>query len=417
MKKLNKYSLGIGDRFAHQAVAQLEAIRLTAEKGKVITPVWNKSFREHEIIGSQPVNTRLAADSAVNQLNWLDSYFVDADHINLDSVGYFIDSCDFFTLDVSDYIDVNPDNEAVEEFLDYFAPFAKRTIFTKVGLDFNLTPDLIRKIADRYLYSIKQAGEIYRHIRDKKGTGNFITEVSIDETNLPQTPAELLIILAAIAFEKIPAATIAPKFTGRFNKGVDYVGDTVVFEREFEADLQVIKIGIELFGLPDNLKLSIHSGSDKFSIYPIMQKLIRKYNTGLHVKTAGTTWLEELIGLAEAGGEALEIAKDVYAQCYQQMDALKAPYSTVIDIDNKLLPSITGVNKWTGSRYAQVLRHDQANRNYNLHFRQLLHVGYKIAAQMGDRYLQVLEKYEPVIARNVTENLFKRHITPIFLAD
>ena len=92
----------------------------------------------------------------------------------------------------------------------------------------------------------------------------------------------------------------APKFTGRFNKGVDYVGDLVQFEREFNDDLCVIAHAVKQYGLPANLKLSVHSGSDKFSLYPAIRRALAKHGAGVHVKTAGTTWLEEVIGLAEA---------------------------------------------------------------------------------------------------------------------
>ncbi len=124
----------------------------------------------------------------------------------------------------------------------------------------------------------------------------------MDETDSPQTPPELLVILAALADEKIPMQTIAPKFTGRFNKGVDYVGDLAQFEKEFQQDLAVIAFAIDKYGLPANLKLSVHSGSDKFSIYAPIRRGLAKFDAGLHIKTAGTSWLEEVIGLAEAGG-------------------------------------------------------------------------------------------------------------------
>src|SRR6185437_9725016 len=112
----------------------------------------------------------------------------------------------------------------------------------------------------------------------------FITEVSMDETDLPQTPPELLVILAALADEKIPLQTIAPKFTGRFNKGVDYVGDVAGFEREFSQDLAVIAFAIERYGLPASLKLSVHSGSDKFSIYAPIRRALADFGAGLHIK-------------------------------------------------------------------------------------------------------------------------------------
>jgi hypothetical protein len=237
----------------------------------------------------------------------------------------------------------------------------------------------------------------------------------MDETDSPQTPSELLLILAAIAGAGIPIQTIAPKFTGRFNKGVDYVGNVEQFEKEFSDDLAVIAYAIQRYGLPANLKLSVHSGSDKFSIYGAIRRSVRKFNAGVHVKTAGTTWLEELIGLAEASPEGLAMAKEIYVSALEHQDELRAPYATVIDIDASKLPSASEVQGWSAEQYAGTLRHDQKNPLFNLHVRQLLHVGFKIAAKMGKRYTDMLEASEASISRNVTENLFDRHIEPIFL--
>ena len=161
----------------------------------------------------------------------------------------------------------------------------------------------------------------------------------MDETDSPQTPSELLVILAALADEGIPVQTIAPKFTGRFNKGVDYVGDVAQFEREFNEDLAVVAYAVKQYGLPANLKLSVHSGSDKFSLYAPIRRALARFGAGLHLKTAGTTWLEELIGLAEAGGSGLALAKEIYAEALDHVEELCAPYATVIDIDSQRLPS------------------------------------------------------------------------------
>jgi hypothetical protein len=248
-----------------------------------------------------------------------------------------------------------------------------------------------------------------------KGAGNFITEVSMDETDLPQTPDELLVILAAIADQGIPAQTIAPKFTGRFNKGVDYVGNVAQFEREFNDDIAAIAQAIKTYGLPRTLKLSVHSGSDKFSIYPAIRRAMQSTGVGVHLKTAGTTWLEELIGLAEAGGEGLVVAKQVYAEAFAHAPELCAPYATVIDIDTTKLPAPAEVNAWSSSDYVNALRHDQSCPLFNVHLRQLLHVGYKVAASLGARYLAVLAECEQSVARNVTTNLFDRHISRVFL--
>jgi hypothetical protein len=239
----------------------------------------------------------------------------------------------------------------------------------------------------------------------------------MDETDSPQTPPELLLILAAIADAAIPIQTIAPKFTGRFNKGVDYVGNVEQFEKEFSADLAVIGFAVSRYGMASNLKLSVHSGSDKFSIYGPIRRSLARFGAGVHVKTAGTTWLEELIGLAEAGPEGLALAKEVYAQAHAHQRELCAPYASVIDIDPACLPTPDAVDVWGWEQYAGALRHDPANPLFNPNFRQLLHVAYKVAAKMGSRYTDMLVAAEPSIARNVTENLFERHIRPLFLSD
>ena len=238
----------------------------------------------------------------------------------------------------------------------------------------------------------------------------------MDETDSPQTPPELLIILAPPAQENVPVQTIAPKFTGRFNKGVDYVGDADQFEKEFSDDLAVIAFAVKKYGLPANLKLSVHSGSDKFSIYGPIRRCLEKTGAGLHIKTAGTTWLEELIGLAEADGDGLALAKDVYAQAFEHKDALCEPYASVIDIDYAKLPAPEEVQGWTASQYVNALRHDPKHPEFNASVRQLLHVGYKIAAKMGDRYLNMLVECEESISRNVTDNLYERHLKPLFLS-
>jgi len=241
-----------------------------------------------------------------------------------------------------------------------------------------------------------------------------VTEVSIDETDQPQGPADIFFLLSMMAAESIPVQTVAPKFTGRFNKGVDYVGDLSQFEAEFHADLCVIRYAVAEFGLPETLKISVHSGSDKFSLYPIIGRLIRRHGAGLHVKTAGTTWLEEVIGLARAGGAGLEIAKEIYAGGIAQYDALTAPYRTVIDIDGDKLPAVEAVKEWSSDQFVAALEHDPANPGYNPHLRQLIHVAFKIAARMGDRYTGALKANADVIGRGVTHNLLARHIIPIF---
>src|SRR5665213_25115 len=415
MMKIEKFTFGVGDRFAHQAKAQLRAFQMAAEKGVEITPVWNKSNREHLIVGSEPAGVTAAAAAAVKESGWTKPWHVDADHINLDTVDRFIAPSDFYTLDVAHFIGREAAAGEVRSFVARHPELVGTLTVPGVADPISMTKESIAKVAAKYLYAVKEAGKIYRYIASKKGADHFITEVSMDETDSPQTPPELLVILVAISDERIPIQTIAPKFTGRFNKGVDYVGDVAQFAVEFSDDLAVIAYAIAKYRLPETLKLSVHSGSDKFSIYGAIRDAIRKTGAGLHLKTAGTTWLEELIGLAEAGPEGLALAKEVYAEAFDHKVELCEPYASVIDIDYAKLPSPEEVNGWTAEQYTDALRDVQSNPNFNPNVRQLLHVGYKVASNMGDRYLNMLRRSEKSISRNVTENIFDRHIKPLFL--
>ena len=413
--RLEKYSFGVGDRFARQAKAQLRACMQAAAQGVEVIPVWNKSYREHDIVGSTPPSVQAAAQIAVNELEWTRPFHVDADHIRLNTVDAFIDTSDYYTLDVADAIGQPAAPEAVQAFVDRHPELLGQLEIPGIAEPFATTRADIEKIATKYLSAVQEAGELYRHIEAAKGQGKFITEVSMDETDSPQTPPELLVILAAIADEKIPAQTIAPKFTGRFNKGVDYVGEVAQFEKEFNEDLAVIAHAVNTYDLPNNLKLSVHSGSDKFSIYAPIRRALARTGAGIHVKTAGTNWLEEVIGLAESDGAGLEMAKEIYGDALDQIDALCAPYATVIDIDRDRLPTREEVSGWTSAQFVAALRHDQSCAHYNPSLRQLIHVGYKVAAKMGDRYLDMLAACEPAVTRNVTENLYERHLKPLFI--
>lgn len=205
--------MGVGDRFGHQGQAQLEAVMRARAEGVGITPVWNKSYREHKIINTVPMDTR-QEDSAVRAHGWREPYFVDADHVDM--------------------------------------------------------------------------------------------------------------------------------------------------------------------------------------------------------KTAGTTWLEELIGLAEGGGDGLLLTKEIYRKAFSRFEELCKPYAAVIDIEQDMLPSPDQVDQWDIGAYVSALRHDQTNNQYNPHLRQLLHVGYKIAAEIGDRFVSALKRYKDCIAHNVTENI-EKHIQMLFM--
>jgi hypothetical protein len=401
MKTLGKYSIGMGDRFGHQGAAQLKAIIEAGKNGIDITPVWNKSNREHNTIGTQPQDVRKEADTVTKNAGFKKPYFVDADHINFDTVDRFIESSDFFTIDVASYIGKKADIDDIKSFVSGAKKYSGELKIPGINKPLKVSEKKITEIAEKYLFAAIKAWEIFRKIEKIKGTGNFVTEVSMDEVPDPQTPVELFFILKMLGEENVPVQTIAPKFSGRFNKGVDYVGDPDKFEEEFESDLMVIDFAVHEFGLPGNLKMSVHSGSDKFTIYPIIGKIIKEHNKGIHLKTAGTTWLEEVIGLAESGGKALDFVKDVYSKSLEKIDELCSPYADVIDINISKLPSKKVVAAWSNKKLADSLR-------------QLVHVAYKLAAMKMDEYFKLLDANEKTVAKCVYENMYDRHICRLF---
>jgi hypothetical protein len=411
---LAKYSMGIGDRFGEQGKAQLAAFRQARDSnGICVEPVWNKSHREHTIVGTSPADVRTEADAAVAALGWPAAYAVDADHINLDTVDLFIEASDFFTLDVAEKIGLPAKGGNSRQFLARHQALLGELRIPGIDRPFQVTREVILEWTRRYSAAVQEAGAIYRYIAARK-KGRFAVEVSMDETDIPQTPLDLILILAALAEENVPVDTVAPKFSGRFNKGIDYAGDRACFACEFEQDVAAAAWAAAEFSLPKELKLSVHSGSDKFSLYPIMRDILQRHGAGLHLKTAGTTWLEEVIGLAEAGGEGLDAAKHIYREALSRYEEMCGSYAAVIDIDRRLLPSASAVDAWSGIQFAAALRHDPVNPQFNPHFRQLLHVSYKVAAEMGDQYLHVLRQHAETVAENVTRNLYERHILQVF---
>jgi hypothetical protein len=404
---LEKYSFGTGDRFGREGKVQLRAIQEINRLGFPVVPVWNKSNREHELVGTTQQSVRKEADESVKANNWEGNYYVDADHITLKNVDKFLEHSNFFTLDVASFIGI-PVLPKIK------ADFLART--KKEGFPVGVANDSdfdFNTFADTYLTAIHEVKRLYEYIRSKLPEG-FIPEISMDEVAVAQSPADLYLIVKELKYLDMEPQTIAPKFTGLFPKGVDYEGNIDRFAREFELDLIALSQARHHLELSHDVKLSVHSGSDKFSIYPAIRNLMAKHGAGIHVKTAGTTWLEEVAGLARGGGEGLRIAKEFYHLGMKRFDELAGPYATVLHIDPKKLPPSGEVLTWNSAHFARTLIHDQTCRDYNPNFRQLIHISYKIAAEMGTGFTDALEYYRDPIEEQVYDNLFNRHLRRIF---
>jgi hypothetical protein len=412
---IEKYSIGIGDRFGRAGAAQMRAVRSAEALGTVVVPVWNKSFREHSLIGTRPDDVRAEADAAVRGAEWRHPYHVDADHIGLKTVDAFVDASDFFTLDVADFIGHAAPDAAIATFVSDMRSLRKTVNLRGVGAPLEVTDAMLERVGRQYLHAVLEASKTYRHVAERRGSRDFIAEVSVDEAAEPQQPWELFFILGALARADVPVQTIAPKFSGKFLKGIDYVGDVDVFAREFEAHLEVVEQAIAVFGLPPSLKLSVHTGSDKFSLYPAMRSALKKHGAGLHLKTAGTTWLEEVIGVALSGASGFRVVARVYREAVGRFDELCKPYATVVEIDRSRLPSPAAVEEGTAEQFVRLLRHDRGCQDYSVDVRQLMHVAFKVAAEMGDEYRDALGSAAQTADRCVTDNLFERHIRPLFI--
>src|SRR5687768_17397981 len=146
--KLEKFSFGMGDRFAHQGEAQLKAVLKAKEQGVDITPVWNKSNREHKTVKTHPAELRTEADSAVKALGWSGPYHVDADHITLATVNDFIESSDFFTLDVAEFIGKSAPEDEINAFIERHKKYIGSLSVPGINEQFHISEEKLRGIAN-----------------------------------------------------------------------------------------------------------------------------------------------------------------------------------------------------------------------------------------------------------------------------
>jgi hypothetical protein len=404
--RLPRFTFGIGDRFACSGRAQLRAFpRIDG-----IAPVWNKSWREHRLIGSEPATVRAAAAAAVAAEGWTGPWFVDADHVGAEALPRFAPHCDFFTLDVAEAMGRRAGPEAVAAFLDRHGDLATTVGWPGMERTLTITRDELAAAAARVLDAAMQAVTLHRQLEALRPDGAYAVEVSLDETDEVQGPAEIVAVLAVLADAGISADTIAPRFPGRFNKGVDYVGDVTAFAQSFAADAAAAAWASTRLGMRNQTRLSVHSGSDKFAIYPAIRAAVTRLGTGLHLKTAGTTWLAEVEGLALAGREGLELAQRIYAGAYAGLAEMVAPYAPVVDISVARLPAPALVANWDGRRFAAALHHDAACPEFNRDFRQLIHVGFPVAARLGGAFTAARRRCADIIDPVVTDNLSARHL-------
>jgi hypothetical protein len=266
--KLGKYSIGMGDRFAHQAKAQLSACNAALDRGVEIIPVWNKSNREHIIIGSEPASARLAADAAVKALHWKQPYYLDADHICLQTVDRFLPACDFYTIDVADSIGKGSPKAEIDRFVAMHSDLLGTIWLKGVDEPLTITAEDLYRTAGKFLYAVKTAAEIYRRIETEKGKGNFIPEISMDETDVAQSPAQLLIILAAIADENTPIQIEA------LERGINGWIDRELVTARVNAQLEIVWQSEMLHSIGDRSHVGLEFTFELCEVVNVIHALI-----------------------------------------------------------------------------------------------------------------------------------------------
>ena len=300
-------SFGFGDRLGLATPGHIAAVR-----GTRFAPIFaQQSVRENERTGRTPQQVMDDARRAVDAAKWDGPWGADADHLKtLEDIPPFVKAgYTFFTVDPGAHVDNSADTASpaalkqkvadinwaeISEL--YLAPGSQQPWG-------NFETESLQRAVVKYGKAIQHAGKMFERISElfparstqvglpaSGGQGQgFDFEVSVDETDSPTTPLEHFFIASELTRLGVRFTSLAPRFIGRFEKGVDYIGDLAALEAEMAKHAAVTSH----FG---TYKLSLHSGSDKFSVYPLVAKY---WGEKIHVKTAGTSYLEALRVLAE----------------------------------------------------------------------------------------------------------------------
>jgi tagaturonate epimerase len=308
-------SFGFGDRLGLATPGHIASVR-----GTKFAPIFaQQSVRENTRTGRTPQQVMDDARRAVDAAQWDLPWGADADHLKTvgDLLPFVQAGYTFFTVDPGEHVDNMADTDPVDVLKQKTAGFDWDEL-SALYLNQNseqvwgrFEPETLMRATVKYGKAIQHGVTMFEHLSELKDTFDF--EVSVDETESPTTPLEHFFIANEFTRKGVKFTSLAPRFIGRFEKGVDYIGDLDALDAELAKHAAVTA----RFG---TYKLSLHSGSDKFSVYPLIAK---HWGERIHVKTAGTSYLEALRVLAECepdlflkiyflGREHYEIDKRTY---------------------------------------------------------------------------------------------------------
>jgi hypothetical protein len=392
-------TIGCGDRLGRATPGHIRAVRQFAA-----APVLaQQSMRELTLTHRTYENVVDDVTFLVLQEGYQAGYGADGDHLKtLKDIGTAVDAgMAMITLDLTEKMNAAAENwspAAVEAAFAALPEAVRRRIvdtyagraFEVDGLVVTIADLEARRCAVMYLAAMDFAREAYELLRQRRGDA-FDLEISIDETKAPTLPAHHLFIIRELLHRDIAISSLAPRFIGEFQKAIDYIGDLGEFERQFKLHCAISKA----YG---NYKISIHSGSDKFAVYPIIGRYTQHR---VHVKTAGTSWLEAVRAIAAADPA---LYRRMHARAFEVLPEALKLYHITPD-----LSSIPALAMLKDSELPGLMEHDAA--------RQLLHVTY--GGLLGDpaigpAFFAALDAGEEVYYRCV-EKHFVRHLRALGL--
>ncbi|HLO16099.1 MAG TPA: tagaturonate epimerase family protein, partial [Anaerolineales bacterium] len=340
---------------------------------------------------------------------WRGGIGADADHLKMPDD---IDAClsagfTFFTIDPGAYVDNRAERASLSELHELAEQLPANIQPKKSGLrnkTFHIEDLFIKfdevilfRAAVKYGKAVTHVAAMYHHLEKAAGSRPFELEVSVDETDQPTSHAEHVYIASELKRLGVRWVSLAPRYVGRFEKGVDYIGDTKAFEGDIAGHAAIARE----FG---PYKLSLHSGSDKFSIYPIA---MRQTWGLLHLKTAGTSYLEALRTIAHFD---VDFFREIYDFARERYEADKASYHVSAQLARAPVPG--DIKEW-----AALL--DQFDA------REILHVTFGSvltertsngSLRFYDRFMQILKVNPGAYAVNL-EKHFVRHLQPFMPAE
>ncbi|MFN8482434.1 MAG: tagaturonate epimerase family protein [Anaerolineae bacterium] len=402
-------SAGMGDRLGLATPGHARAVRAT---GDVVAPIFaQQSIREMTRTGRSPQEVMDDATWGLFQEGWRGEVGADADHLKTPAD---IDAClaagfSFFTIDPGEYVESDAETLSSEALLDAaedlpwgllednLTALGRRYLsqaFEVESYTIRFTTRTLLEAAVKYGRAIAHVASMYRHLADAAGERPFELEVSVDETETPTTHAEHLYIARELRRLRVHWVSLAPRYIGRFEKGVDYIGDLDAFENDFAVHAAIARV----YG---PYKLSLHSGSDKFSVYPIAARQTRGL---VHLKTAGTSYLEALRTVAPL---APALFREIYAFARERYPVDRASYHVSADVSRAPRPE-------------DVADADLASLLEDFDAREILHVtfGSVLTTRRADggflfydRLMALLRSHPDAYAANL-ERHFTRHLRP-----